>query len=156
MLTNEKRQALQSLILNPNIYSVQIQDTNFPSGTDSHITIFCRDDVDHYETLKLIATATGAKFKKDEPVLELNGDWSVTYEVKVKGIASCLSKIYFREKRKKAPVDAEVQEKLLQDYSNTDWTIEVAHPSSQGATEENTLLNGITEWTIEEIMRREG
>ena len=153
MLTNEKRQAIQSLILNPNINSVQIMDGKFPSGLVSSLTIFVTPCADHFETLQLIATATGATFQK-RPMDD--GDLHVTYEPTIDGLSTCISAIYFNETNKKAPVDAEVQEKLLQDYSKIDWTTEVAHPSSQGATEKNTLLNGITEWTIEEIMRREG
>ena len=152
MLINEKRQAIQSLILNPNINSVKIEDTKFPSGLESTITIFATKGADHYETLRLIATATGATFQKKHLDCEL----TTTYEPFIDGLFSCISSIYFNEKTKKTPVDAEVQEKLLQDYSNIDWTTEVVHPLSEEATEENTLLNGITEWTIEEVMRREG
>ena len=133
MLTTEMRQSLMGLMMCQGICSVDIRDFR---GADeklrSNVFIHAMDDVSREEILDLIHGLGVSTIEKTAHAPREDGKQAFPYELIIEGADRDLSNLFFDE------------------------TVKEKAPTSIEATEENTLLNGITEWTIEEIMRREG
>jgi len=134
MLTTEMRQSLTGLMIHPNIYSVEVRDFRYPDGTlKSNVTIHTVEDANREEILHILCNTVGIRPTPKGNYRGQDGKRVFPYNLVIEGTHPGMSTIYFTETIGK----------------------EVA-PLSEGATEENTLLNGITEWTIEEVIRGEG
>ena len=143
MLTTEMRQSLTGLMIHPNIYSVEVRDFRYPDGTlKSNVTIHTVEDANREEILHILCNTVGIRPTPKGNYRGQDGKRVFPYNLVIEGTHPGMSTIFFTEtvgKQQWTTIEDEKKPSLPQE--------------SLG---KNTLLNGITEWTIEEVMRREG
>jgi hypothetical protein len=126
MLKMSVREKIQSLIIHPSIYSVEVRDFRVCSSLESGVTIHVQPDVNRDAVLDHLYSVAGITTKAREPHAPAYGLQAFPYELIIEGAYPGYSIIFFKETQKEiAPASTEAVEKNIQvDYTTDDLNLE--------------------------------